>query len=82
MSIVSKITSILTAKKREEPTSWQLVLICADGLPEVQGYDIQQEAIDAGKNQLGTGDGDCKVARYYVQPINTHSIARRMVASA
>lgn len=66
--------SIFSLLRSPEPTSWQLVLICEDGLPEVQGYDTESLARSAGRKQLGTGDGDYRVVRYYVHPITTNGL--------
>ena len=44
--------------------SWQLLIKCADGLWESQGYDTQEEAEEAGNEQVdGESVIDYKVNR-------------------
>jgi len=47
----------------EDYISYQLILKCADGLTESQGYDAKEEAEQAGKDQI-----DDFVLAYEVTP--------------
>ncbi len=53
----------------KKPTSWNLILICSDGLPESQGYPTEEKAREMGREQMGTGDDDYKVVDYQVKPL-------------